>query len=61
MRNANLLLLIFYCLRSDGAYIKYEGMEQKVIDSMLIQQKQTCTYIDESTYEVSISSISHIL
>jgi hypothetical protein len=42
--------LKFWTQRSDGAYAIYEGMEQTVIDAMLLEQGLTVTYMTESDW-----------
>lgn len=43
----------FYILRSDGAYISFEGMSQDVIISMLTEQGLSCTFIDQATFNTA--------
>ena len=49
--------LKFWTLRSDGAYVSYEGMEQSVIDAMLTAQGLTATYMTESAWNASLPPI----
>jgi hypothetical protein len=44
-----------YTLRSDGAYVTYEGMTQEQITDMLSAQGLTCTFIDKETYDAHVT------
>ncbi len=48
--------IILFCLRSDGAYLQFSGMDQSTIDAMLSQQGLSCQYITANDYNVAISS-----
>lgn len=45
----------FFILRSDGAYVAYEGMTQDQITAMLAEQTMTCTFIDEAAYQAAVA------
>lgn len=47
---------MFYTLRSDGAYVSFDGMTQDQITSMLQSQGLSCTFIDEATYQTAIAA-----
>lgn len=50
-----------YILRSDGAYVSFEGMTQEDITVMLDQQGFSCNFIDNETYSTAINSLQHII
>jgi len=46
----------YFIIRSDGAYISFDGMVQQDIVNMLQEQGLTCTFIDEVTYVAYIQA-----
>jgi hypothetical protein len=50
------LFTIFYCLRSDGAYVSFEGMDQATITAMLAQQGLTCQWITQDEFTAAIAA-----
>jgi len=46
----------FFILRSDGAYVSFEGMHQQEIIDMLAAQDMTCTFISENAYNAYIEA-----
>ena len=45
-----------YALRSDGAYVSYDGMSQDTITAMLAQQGLACQWISEEEYNFAIAA-----
>lgn len=41
---------MLFILRSDGAYVSFDGMTQAAITAMLAPQGLTCTFIDAAAY-----------
>ncbi len=54
MKRVAMFFVVLYCLRSDGAYISFTGMDQPSIDSMLTAQVQSCQYISQASYTAGV-------
>lgn len=44
----------YFTVRSDGAYVSFDGMAQETIVSMLEAQSLTCEFITEEAYNVYV-------
>lgn len=50
------LFAVLYCLRSDGVYLSFSGMDQSTVDTLVSQDGFSCQYVTVDDYNTAVAS-----